>query len=79
MRLLTERGVRLLQVYSEGDEALDYMHVVLGDKMQEWRANGMLTMEVIRGANHTFTLLWSQEYLLKVICEWAQAIYETDL
>jgi len=79
MRLLTERGVRLLQVYSEGDEALDYMHVVLGDKMQEWRANGMLTMEVIRGANHTFTLLWSQEYLLEVICEWVQAIYETDL
>jgi pimeloyl-ACP methyl ester carboxylesterase len=72
LRSLSERGVRLLHIYSEGDEGLDYLHVILGDKLKEWRSDGRLSMEVIQGANHTFTLLWSQEHFLNVIQDWAQ-------
>lgn len=71
-RLLDERGVRVLHVYSEGDEGLDYLHVILGDKMKELSACGLLRIEIVKGANHTFTLLWSQEHLLETICRWAQ-------
>ena len=71
LRSLSERGVRLLHIYSEGDEGLDYLHVILGDKLKEWRSDGRLSMEVIQGANHTFTLLWSQEHFLNVIQDWA--------
>jgi pimeloyl-ACP methyl ester carboxylesterase len=71
LRSLSERGVRLLHIYSEGDEGLDYLHVILGDKLKEWRSDGKFSMEVIQGANHTLTLLWSQEYFLNVIQDWA--------
>lgn len=74
LRSLSERGVRLLHIYSEGDEGLDYLHVILGDKLKEWRADAKLSMEVIQGANHTFTLLWSQECLLETISNWAQVM-----
>ena len=76
LRLLAERGVRLVHIYSEGDEGLDYFHVMLGDKLQEWSASGLLRVEIIRGANHTFTLLWSQEHLSKVVHNWAQEMLQ---
>lgn len=76
MRLLTERGVRLLHVYAEGDEGLDYLHVVLSDdEIHALRAWEKMGIEIIRGANHTFTLLWSQECLLQVVHRWVQAMW----
>ncbi len=69
---LTKRGVQLLHLYSEGDEGLDYIHVVLGRKFKELTDSGLLNMEIIEGANHTFTLLWSQERLLTRIRNWME-------
>jgi pimeloyl-ACP methyl ester carboxylesterase len=69
---LSERGVRLLHIFSEGDFGLDYLHVILGKKLKEWRSDGRLEIETMQGANHSFTLLWSQEHFLNVIQEWAQ-------
>ncbi|MHC4593582.1 MAG: alpha/beta fold hydrolase [Planctomycetota bacterium] len=69
--LLKERGVRLLHVYSEGDTGLDYLHLILGDKIEELSASGRLRVEVIPGSNHTFTLISNQAMLSKVIRKWA--------
>jgi alpha/beta superfamily hydrolase len=66
LHALSARGVRLLHIYSEGDEGLDYFRLVLGKEADAQ------PMELIRGANHTFTLLWSQERLVQVICAWAK-------
>jgi pimeloyl-ACP methyl ester carboxylesterase len=74
--LLTDRGVRLFIVHSEGDEGLDYLYVILGDELQALIASGKLKFELIKGANHTFTLLWSQEHLLNSIHNWAREIIE---
>jgi len=63
---LSARGVRVLHVFSEGDEGLDYFRMMLGKGADAW------PMELIRGANHTFTPLWSQERLVQVIVEWAR-------
>lgn len=69
---LEERGVRVLHVYAEGDECLDYFNMVLGKQAKRWPYDGPIRLEVIRGADHTFTLLWSQERLMELICSWAQ-------
>ena len=74
LRSLAERGTRLLHVYSEGDEGLDYLQAVFGHRLGAWRAEGLLEMEVIPGANHTFSLLWSQERLLAVLGDWVQTL-----
>jgi alpha-beta hydrolase superfamily lysophospholipase len=72
LRSVVDRGARVLHVYSEGDEGLDYLQAVFGHRLAAWRAEGLLEMEVIRGADHTFTLLWSQERLLEVVRDWIQ-------
>lgn len=71
---LTERGVRLLLIHSEGDEGLDYLHVVLGNELHALTKKGSLKFETIEGANHIFTLCWSQEHLLQSINNWAQKV-----
>jgi pimeloyl-ACP methyl ester carboxylesterase len=73
LRELTGRGVRLFHLYCEGDEGLDYFHVVLGDKMRDVETDENSRFEVIRGSNHVFTLLWSQERLVELVCEWARS------
>lgn len=70
LRRLGERGVRLFHLYSEGDEGLDYFHVVLGD-VAKATSDATSRYEVIRGANHVFTLLWSQDRLEELVMEWA--------
>ena len=66
LQTLSARGVRLLHIYCEGDEGLDYFRLVLGADAD---AQPMI---LIRGANHTFTTLWSQERLVQLIRDWAQ-------
>jgi alpha-beta hydrolase superfamily lysophospholipase len=73
LRSLAERGTRVLHVYSEGDEGMDYLQAAFGHRLRAWRAEGLLELEVIRGTNHTFTLLWSQERLLEVVCDWVRS------
>ena len=74
LHLLTERGIRLLLIHSEADEGLDYLHIVLGKNLHSLSLNNKIEVEIIKGANHTFTLLWSQERLLKVIQNWTEKI-----
>jgi hypothetical protein len=68
---LTERGVRLLFVYSTRDSVgLDYFHVVLGNEIRALVTDGKLRVEIISQADHLFTLLWHQECLLHTIRNW---------
>jgi len=71
-RLLIERGVRLLLVYSEGDPGLDFFQLILGDEFHELTSYGRLKVEIMRGG-HTFTPLSSQAHLLEVFSNWAHA------
>lgn len=72
LRSLTARGVRVLLVHCEGDEGLDYLRMILGNEGQERSVSGLFRLEIIRGANHTFTPLWSQEALLTLIEDWTR-------
>ena len=70
---LHQRGVKLLHLYSEGDEGLDYLHVVLGRQLAPLRRDGS-HFELIRGCNHTFTPLWSQQKMLEILTTWASGL-----
>jgi pimeloyl-ACP methyl ester carboxylesterase len=72
LRALAAKGTRVLHVHSEGDEGLDYLLVAAGRELRRWRETGLLQLEVIRGADHPFTLLWSQERLIEIVREWAR-------
>lgn len=74
LRLLAERGARVLLIHAEGDEGLDYVKMFLGNAEQQRDTSAMFKLEIVPGANHTFTLLWSQERLLKLVRDWAQEI-----
>jgi pimeloyl-ACP methyl ester carboxylesterase len=72
LHALTERGVRLLFVYStrDSDLGLDYFRVVLGNEIRALIKGGKLHVEIIPQADHLFTLLRHQERLLQAICIW---------
>ena len=71
LRGFAERGVRLLHLYCEGDEGLDYFHVVLGGDLGQVTAGDLVRYEIITGANHVFTLMWSQDRLIRSVRDWA--------
>jgi pimeloyl-ACP methyl ester carboxylesterase len=74
-RSLLERRVDLRLVYSQGDLGLDCLDVILGKELRLLTKGGKLKLEVIPQADHTCTLLESQELLVKVVqnCAWATA------
>jgi hypothetical protein len=64
--------VRLFHIYSEGDEGLDYFHVVTGGDLKDIDSPQHGRVEVIAGANHMFTLRWSQERLVGILRSWVR-------
>jgi pimeloyl-ACP methyl ester carboxylesterase len=71
---LVERGVFLLLVYTEGDLGLGYFEMTLDDEVKRLSASGKLRIEIIPQTDHIFTLLQSQERLLKVTQDWVQVV-----
>jgi len=71
---LTARGVALLHLYSEGDEGLDYFRTMLGSELKALERAGQLQLRVLKGVNHLFTQLWTQELLLDLVEEWAHEV-----
>ncbi len=72
LQALTRRGVRLVHIYSEGDEGLDYFNLVFGGRAVESCERAGAETELIVGANHVFTLLWSQDRLVECVRNWAR-------
>ena len=71
---LRKEGVRVLHVYSEGDIGFDYLKMMMGDRITRLRARDDLEIEIIPGANHSFTLLDNQKALLESVRSWAHAL-----
>lgn len=74
---LLTRGVRLLEIHAEADEGLDYVAVTLQSDPRVLGQLSGLTFEVIAGANHTFTMVWSQEQLLANVVGWLRRSFES--
>jgi pimeloyl-ACP methyl ester carboxylesterase len=72
---LRERGVHVLVVYGESDPGLDYLHVLARDELRASIAQGAVSLEVVPGADHTFTLLASQRRLVDAVGGWLVRTY----
>ena len=70
---LCERGVRVLNVYSEGDWSLDYLTAALGDDFDVRLSQPGSRFELVTGANHVFSLRWSQDHLISTLTDWVSA------
>ncbi len=71
MRSLIERNLNLLMVYSEEDFSLSYFYAAFAERLNELRLCRNFRVEIIPRADHTFSSLWSQELILKEVCQWA--------
>jgi pimeloyl-ACP methyl ester carboxylesterase len=71
---LIDRRVDLRLVYSKGDLGLDCLDVILGNDLRELSKRGTLKLEIIPQADHTCTLLESQQRLLNVVQNCALAM-----
>jgi pimeloyl-ACP methyl ester carboxylesterase len=70
IRKLPEVEARVLMIYSEGATSLERTQMLVGQFLKKMRQSGRLQLEVISGADHTFTLLDSQARLIEVIKGW---------
>lgn len=71
---LIARGVKVLIVYSEGDEGWDYYQVFLRNKLRRLDSNSHFRLKIVHGANHTFALLSHQRDLFNIVCRWVEHI-----
>lgn len=68
---LTGRDVRLMLLFSEADWGWDYLHAVMGDRIQEWARVGNPRLETVNKADHMMTPLASQARTRHLVTDWA--------
>ena len=74
-QLALDEGVHILVVYGESDPGLDYLYVLARDELRASIAQGAVSLEVVTGADHTFTLLASQRRLVDAVGSWLVRTY----
>jgi pimeloyl-ACP methyl ester carboxylesterase len=73
---LAKRGVQVLLVYAEKGSSVDYFELTLADHLDRLRERGRIEVEVIPGADHTFTLLENQDSLVRLVTDWVGSVSE---
>lgn len=71
---LVKRGVKLLHVYAEGDEGLDYFRLMLGRDLKPLTRNRTMEVRILIGVNHLFTQRWAQAALFEIVEGFARDI-----
>ena len=74
LKELTDRGVDLLHIFSDGDPGLDYLKLVLKGSDIDPLKYDHVKIEIIPHADHTFTALQSQNSTIEIIQNWVQKI-----
>jgi pimeloyl-ACP methyl ester carboxylesterase len=64
---ICRRGTRVLLVYSADDPGLEHLRDELGSALERLKQDPSFALEVIEGADHTFTPLASQENLARCL------------
>lgn len=73
---LGKKGVRVLLVYTEKGESLDYFDLTLAGHLDRLREIGRIEVEVIPGADHDFSLPGSQDSLVRLVTDWVENLSE---
>jgi pimeloyl-ACP methyl ester carboxylesterase len=72
LRPLLEAGTHIYCLHSEADEGLDHLYALAGRDLSELRASPAFRFEVVEGADHTFTMRWSQDALAERLAAWME-------
>jgi hypothetical protein len=72
LRRIVDRGVRLFYIFGASDPGLDEMHFLLGNDIGELTCCGQVRLDILPQTNHTFSLPFNQERLIKTIENWAR-------
>lgn len=67
---LARKGIELLVIHSEWDPGFDYFHRSIQSRVDSDEAGSRVEFQVVRGANHDFSLLSGQEALLGALEGW---------
>jgi len=68
--ILLKRSTKLYHIFSEGSDAYDAFVLTAAMRLQSYIQSGKIGYTLIRDADHTCTLVWSQEYLIMLIKTW---------
>lgn len=64
---LVERGIAVNFICSEGDHRLDELRVAGGKLLKKLCAEHKLTLDVVKGSDHTFSCLADQKRLMEIV------------
>ncbi len=70
MRMLCRRGTRVLMVFDADDGGIDVMEAELGGGASRMKRESAFTLEIIEGADHTFTGRDARTTLVEVIANY---------
>lgn len=71
---LAARNASIMLIYAESSTGLERMQLMVGQDLRAMKESGKLQMEIIRGSDHTFTLLHTQKALFNVLETWSRAV-----
>lgn len=69
---LADRGVSLLFLYSQGDQGIDELDVVMGSGLDAFRGRPNVRYCIVERSDHMFTPIARQHELLDLLCDWVQ-------
>lgn len=69
LNALAERNTRVLFIYSEASTGMERLQVMLGRELKERVAQGIVRLEVIKHADHNYTLNHSRERVIELTQE----------
>ena len=64
---MSDRGLHSLLIFSANDGGLDMLESHLGGGAKKMKTRSNFHMEIVDGADHTFTPVWSQQWLYETI------------
>jgi hypothetical protein len=67
---IAKHGVPLRFVFTDGEAGEQLLTELGGSIVGRLRAKGALTIERVRGADHTFTAVWTHRVLAERLDEW---------
>jgi len=73
LRFILDAGIEVFMVFSIGDPGLDLLTLKVGAELDRLKMRLGFRMDFIDGTDHTFTPVWSQEALERLLTEYLVA------
>jgi len=77
LRQVLEKGIALLFVFTEGDDAEEYFDLLVGDRLGQMEASGRIRVETLSECDHDFTLRAMQSELFGLVDDWTGEVSST--